>query len=66
MDPFYLGIFVMVGVNKTKFKPTLQAIKERYFQKFRGKGGEGIDEHQSGYVPLRMGFTVNGWGNAYS
>ena len=40
MDPFYLGILVMVGTNKSKFKPPLKAIKERYFSTFRGKGGE--------------------------
>ena len=50
VDPFYLGIFVMVGITTStcdKFKPTctLQAFKERYFQKFRWKGSEGIDEH---------------------
>ena len=40
MDAFYLGILVMVGCNKSKFKPPLKAIKERYYSKFRGKGGE--------------------------
>ena len=40
MDPVYLAILVMVGVNKNKFKPTVAAIKERYYQMFRGKGGE--------------------------
>ena len=40
MDPHYLGILVMVGTNKSKFKPPLKAIKERYYSKFRGKGGE--------------------------
>ena len=40
MDAFYLGILVMVGCNKSKFKPPLKAIKARYYSKFRGKGGE--------------------------
>ena len=41
MDPVYLAILVMVvDVNKNKFKPTVAAIKERYYQMFRGKGGE--------------------------
>ena len=40
MDPHYLGILVMVGINKSKFKPPLKAIKERFYSKFRGKGGE--------------------------
>ena len=43
MDPFYLGILVMVGTNKSKFKPSVKAIKERYYSKFRGKGGEHED-----------------------
>ena len=40
MDPEYLGMLVMVGVNKKKFKPSVAAMKERYHQKFRGQGGE--------------------------
>ena len=40
MDPFYLGILVMVGCNKSRFKPSLKAIKERHYSEFRGKGGE--------------------------
>ena len=38
MDPFYLGILVMVGTNKSKFKPSVKAIKERYYSKYRGQG----------------------------
>ena len=30
----------MVGTNQNKFKPSVKAIKELYYQKFRGKGGE--------------------------
>jgi len=30
MDPDYLGMLVMVGVNKKKFKPSVTAMKERY------------------------------------
>ena len=33
MDPAYL---VMIGANKSRFKPT---VKERYYKKYRGKGG---------------------------
>ena len=40
MDPVYLGILVMVGANQKKFKPSVKAIKELYYQKFRGKGVE--------------------------
>ena len=39
-----VGIFVMVGANKSKFKPSIQAIKECYYSKFRGKGGEAPEE----------------------
>ena len=39
MDPAYLGVLVMVGTNKKKFKPTVTAIMERYYAKYRGKGG---------------------------
>ena len=35
MDPAYL---VMVGANKSRFKPTVKAIMERYYKKYRGKG----------------------------
>ena len=39
MDPAYLGVLVMVGSNKKNFKPTVTAIMERYYAKYRGKGG---------------------------
>ena len=35
-----LGILVMGGANQNKCKPPVKAIKERYYQNFRGKGGE--------------------------
>ena len=42
MDPYYL----VMGTNKSKFKPPLAAIKERYmyYAKFRGKGGADLEE----------------------
>ena len=39
IDPHYLGMLVMVGANKKRFAPSVQAIKERYYKKFRGKSG---------------------------
>ena len=39
MDPAYLGVLVMVGANKSRFKPTVKAILERDYKKYRGKGG---------------------------
>ena len=41
------GKLVMVGVNKKRFWPTVQAIKERYYLKYRGGAGpsaEGANE----------------------
>ena len=39
IDPAYLGVLVMVGANKNRFKPTVKAIMERYYNKYRGEGG---------------------------
>ena len=38
MNPNYLGKLVMVGMNKQFYKPSVAQIKERYYQKYRGKG----------------------------
>ena len=38
----------MIAVNHKAFWPTVDAIKQKYYQMFRGKGGEGIDEDESG------------------
>ena len=46
MDPDYLGMLVMVGVNKRRssFKPSRLRHSNNegalYYQMFRGKGGE--------------------------
>ena len=34
----------MVLVNKKAFKPMLSMIKDKYYELFRGKGGEGQEE----------------------
>ena len=39
IDPAYLGVLVMVGANKSRFKQTVKAIMERYYNKYRGEGG---------------------------
>ena len=44
MSPAYLGVLVKVGCNKKRFKPAVQAVLERYYAKYRGKGGEGFEE----------------------
>ena len=41
-----LGILTMIGINKNHFKPSVEAIKERYYAKFHGKGGEGDSESE--------------------
>ena len=55
IDPAYLGVLVMVGANKSRFKPSVKAIMERYYQKYRGKGGiepgEADDPLLSGGAP---------------
>ena len=38
MNPHYLGMLVMVGMNKQNFKPPVQAIKELYYSKSRKFG----------------------------
>ena len=39
LTPAYLGKLVMVGVNKKRFWPSVQAIKERYYLKYRSDAG---------------------------
>ena len=39
MDPVYLDVLVMVGANKSRCKPTVNVIMERYYKKYRSKGG---------------------------
>ena len=34
----------VVGCNKKAFKPSCDAIKAKYYQLFRGRGGEGLEE----------------------
>ncbi|KAL1500141.1 hypothetical protein AB1Y20_012824 [Prymnesium parvum] len=43
LDPEYLANLVMISRNKDAFKPTCDQVKEKYYQLFRGKGGEGMD-----------------------
>jgi hypothetical protein len=44
IDQDYLATLVVVGCNKSAFKPSCDAIKAKYYQLFRGKGGEGLEE----------------------
>lgn len=43
IDQDYLATLVVVGCNKKAFKPSCDAIKAKYYQLFRGKGGEGLE-----------------------
>ena len=46
MDPEFLAHLVMVLVNKKAFTPTLAAIKDKYYELFRGKGKEGQEDEE--------------------
>ena len=46
MDSEFLAHLVMVLVNKKAFKPTLAAIKDKYYELFRGKGKEGQEDEE--------------------
>ena len=43
MNPDFLGKLVMVGANQKRYAPSVQSIKEHFFTKYRGKGGEHED-----------------------
>ena len=44
MDPEYLASLTIIAVNQKAFWPTDAMIKDKYYEMFRGKGGEGMDE----------------------
>ena len=46
MNPDFLGKLVMVGANQKRYAPSVQSIKEHYFAKYRGKGGEHEDNEE--------------------
>ena len=39
IDPLFLSALVMVSVNKKAYCPTVSAIRYKYYELFRGKGG---------------------------
>ena len=43
MGPEFLANLVMISINKKAYKPTDEKIKDKYYQPFRGKGGEGME-----------------------
>ena len=48
MDPHFLATLTSIAANKTACEPSWEKIKAKYFEKFRGKGGEGILEGEAG------------------
>ena len=40
MDPAFLGMLTSITVSRAACDPSYEAIKAKYFEKFRGKGGE--------------------------
>ena len=40
LNPAHLAVLVRIGFNKKAFEPAVAAIKEKYYELFRGKGGE--------------------------
>ena len=41
MDPQFLVTLTSIAASKAAYKPSYEEIKAKYFEKFRGKGGEG-------------------------
>ena len=41
INPDYLARLVMVSVNKKAFRPSVKAIKDKYYEIFRGPGKSG-------------------------
>ena len=42
IDPEFLAhLVLMVSVNKKAFQPSIEAIKNKYYELYRGKGGAG-------------------------
>ena len=48
MDPDFLATLTSIAMNKKACNPSWEKIKAKYFEKFRGKGGEGILEGEAG------------------
>ena len=44
MDPHFLGVLTSIAVGKAAYNPPYEKIKAKYFEKFRGKGGDGDGE----------------------
>ena len=42
MDPQFLAKLTSIAMNKAAYEPSTSEIKAKYFDKYRGKGGEGL------------------------
>ena len=59
LNPAHLAVLVRIGFNKKAFEPAVAAIKEKYYELFRGKGGE----HKEGSLGRgRCGIFIGGRG----
>ena len=47
MDPHFLANLTRISVNKSIYKPPLEAIKDAYYTRFRGRGAEGCETADS-------------------
>jgi len=48
IDPDFLAVLVMASVNKKAYKPSVAAIKDKYYQLFRGKSGGASSSSDTG------------------
>ena len=46
MDPHFLGVLTSIAVGKAAYNPPYEKLKAKYFEKFRGKGGDGGDDDE--------------------
>ncbi len=50
MDPEYLAHLVMVGIKKKSYKPVTKPssvnVKDKYYELFRGQGGNGLERNE--------------------
>ena len=52
IDPIFLAHLVMISVNKKAYKPSFEKIKDTYYEMFRGKGGEGMEDEDASKAGL--------------
>ena len=62
MDPHFLAVLTSIAINKAAYNPSWEKIKAKYFEKFRGKGGEGTVSPRARRTPqaVRVRATSRG------